>query len=102
MYLAYHQIDRSILGKVADELPTAFETNVYDLSYLDRFAIGTDGLVKRNSETKDLFIDTEERDAIFDYQPSAPAGLQWWLNKQQNRHSRFDDDTTIITLNRER
>jgi hypothetical protein len=97
-YLAYHQIDHSILGKVAEELPDGFETNVYDVAYLERLAVGTDGLVQRNNETKQLFIDPEERDAIFSYQQTAPAGLQWWLNKQQNRHSRFDDDTTIITL----
>jgi hypothetical protein len=67
---------------------------------VQRLAIGTDGIIHRDTASKELSLVSTEQEALFEYQAAAPAGLQWWLNKQQNRHNRFSDDTTIITLSR--
>lgn len=101
LYLGYHQIDRRLLGAAADILPSNFEVREFDCDYLARFAIGTDGILSRDDTSEGLALLAADREQLFEHAPDAPAGLQWWLNKQQNRDKRFSDDTTVITLQKD-
>lgn len=97
-YPAYHHFPKEILAAQVADFPGSFTVHRIAASEFSRLAIGTDGLVQRHADNGELYIEGEERNSLFAYQRSAPAGLQWWLNKQQNRHARFTDDTTVITL----
>ena len=88
-YLAYHLVDRSILGQAADKLPRSFSWALYPTAEVDRFAVCTDGIAGLWHE------DPQSINGIWEYQPDASAGLQWWLNKRSN-DSKFVDDCTII------
>ena len=96
LYMGYHLIDRRFLP--ADvQLPESFEVRVLDMAYLKRFAVGTDGLLKKPDKGSP-YIDPVERRQMFSHRRNARAGLQWWLNIQQSEQKRFDDDTTILTV----
>lgn len=90
-YLAYHCVDKSILGSAAAALESSFTLRTYSVTDMRRFAIGTDGI-------KDLYKkDPGAIDGMWDYEPHARAGLQWWLNLR-GRESAFEDDTTVIAM----
>jgi hypothetical protein len=97
LYMAYHQLAReSLEGSL--ELPDSFEhIATHDVTTLERYAIGTDGLVRKDPE-RGFYLDMQEIDCMFQYKPAARAGLQWWLNKRQTEDSAFNDDVSVITL----
>jgi serine/threonine protein phosphatase PrpC len=94
-YLAYRLVDRTILGKSVDRLAVNFEVNIYNVSDVNRFAICTDGLTRELKKSDTHIVDLNE---IWKYEPTAKAGLQWWLNIQSADNSCFEDDTTIIAF----
>lgn len=100
LYLAYHQVDRQILGSVANGLPSSFDYKVYDLSSIQRFALCTDGIVQLEPDSKRPYVSLTEVSNFWDYEPEAPAGLQWWLNVQSSEQRRFDDDCTVVAVQR--
>jgi len=99
LYLAYHQVDRRILGDKASLLPSNFNVMAHCANDIKRFAVGTDGIVSKHPETRASYVPADDLEAIFSHEPRAAAGLQWWLNGQSNLQGRFSDDTTLITLN---
>jgi hypothetical protein len=92
-YLAYHLIDRTILGSAASSLPQDFVCSVTPVAEVQRFAVSTDGIVDPWNKSPEIIS------GIWDYQPEAPAGLQWWLNIGGN-NALFSDDCTIIGAKR--
>lgn len=96
-YLAYHLVDRTIMGKSIDRLQSNFDVVAYDLVSVRRFAVCTDGLT-REFKKQDLRID--DLNGIWEYEPNARAGLQWWLNIQSADNGCFEDDCTIIAASR--
>lgn len=92
-YLAYHLVDRTILGPAADKLPTSFDWAVYPMLEINRFAICTDGIEEAWQKEPGIINN------IWGYESQAPAGLQWWLNKGA-RVLLFGDDCTVIGVNR--
>ena len=90
-YLAYHQVDRRILGKAATLLPKTFATQVYSRSEIQRIAVCTDGVLKsRSSEWR---FDPNE---LFNYERGVKGGVQWLLNGY-GETSLVSDDTTVVT-----
>ena len=98
-YLAFHLFDRRLLEAKGIKLPSNFNTSVYELGNVRRFAVSTDGLKRKKAGTQEPFVDPEDVNAIWAHEPAAPAGLQWWLNIQSNVSGRLSDDTTIIAAN---
>ena len=96
-YLAYHLVDRTILGKSVERLQANFDVTTYDLADVRRFAICTDGLT-REIKKNDSRID--DLNGIWEYESSARAGLQWWLNIQSADNGCFEDDCTIVAVER--
>jgi hypothetical protein len=97
LYMAYHQVDRATLAG-NPTLPTVFEHIAeYKVADLKRYAIGTDGLV-RHSRERGYYLDPQEVNAMFAYQPKSKAGLKWWLAKRQSEDQAYKDDISIITL----
>lgn len=92
LYLAYNLLDRKMLPSDV-ELPTSFEVSTFPLAPLSRFCISSDGLTEEARVS-----DTFTPDGIWDYEPDARAGLQWWLNKGANEEHRFSDDCTIVAF----
>ena len=95
LYPAYHLVDRAILGDFASKLPNNFHVTVHDVSNIQRFAVCTDGIsqeIERNGEF------SEHTHFLWDYEPTAKAGLQWWLNKESQENGHFSDDCTIIAV----
>jgi hypothetical protein len=88
-YLAYHLVDRSILGEAANQLPDCFDWMFYPTKDINRFAVCTDGVADAWKGDPNII------NGIWDYQPQALAGLQWWINKGSKDHL-FRDDCTII------
>ena len=93
-YIAYHLVDKTILGKEVERLQTSFDVSLYDASKLSRFAICTDGIVEEEVKEPGVV------NGIWNYEPGAKAGLQWWLNIQSVDNGRFRDDCTIIAVNK--
>lgn len=98
LYLAYHQVDREILGGAAALLPSTFETISFRVADLRRFAIASDGLATQRAPDQSKTVEQIDLDALWDYESGAGAGLQWWLNKRQLEDQAFADDCTGIAL----
>ena len=94
IYIAYHLLDREMLEKgVADSLPDCFNWSIYSTQETQRFAICTDGI-------EDMWKkDPKSINGIWDHEPNAPKGLQWWLKIGSNGNH-FGDDCTIIAGDR--
>lgn len=101
LYLGYHALTPALLDEIIRRsgrplaLPQKFDSKLRPLAGISRFAIASDGLTKRKDGT--TYVDPEDIDGIFNYQPHAAAGLQWYLNTRARRES-FDDDCAVITL----
>ena len=96
LYLAYHQVDRNILGGAALSLPQTFQIRRLELAAVRRFALCSDGIVKRDPESRAAFVDAADIEALWSYEPQAAAGLQWWLNRSSNQLGLFPDDCSVI------
>jgi|SRR3989344_2829615 len=90
-YLAYHLVSRDILGAAAKLLPASFETEVYETGPMERFAVCTDGFVEPFAAGR------LAPDGIWEYEPEARGGLQWWLNLRHGE-GLFEDDCAIVAL----
>lgn len=104
LYLAYHLVDRGILGASFELLPKSFETVQYEDVNVDNFAICTDGIGPLCKDTaKNSWGDAPElMKNIWMYQPNASAGLQWFLNRELNFNHRFSDDCAVIEFHKEK
>lgn len=91
VYLAYHLVDRRLLGDFVP--PDTFDVSTVKMAEIKRFAIATDGLGAELKKDTTFAIG-----GIWDYEPNAKAGLQWWLNKASNDQRRFSDDCTVVAL----
>lgn len=96
LYPAYHLVDRAILRDVAQELPDNFKVSILNnISIVRRFAVGTDGISQELERDPEFF---QQLPSIWEYESSAKAGLQWWLNKESQENGRFSDDCTVIAV----
>lgn len=92
LYLAYHQIDRETLDEPAANLPNSFHTTRFN--NVSRFIIATDGvIVRKNMSTEEIASALEP---LWQYESTASAGLQWWLNKCSEGAEPFHDDCSVI------
>ena len=102
IYVAYHVLNPAQMASIVRKaghpliLPQDFEVNIYEASTVKRFAIGSDGITQRRADSTEFVADDDLR-GIFDNDPEATAGLQWYLNKRAQRQP-FEDDVAIITL----
>lgn len=101
LYPAYHIVDRRILEERAPGLvlPVEFEVHSLPLAQIVRFALATDGLADLKGPLgTPKSVRPEDLEGIFKYEMSAPAGLQWHLNKRSLEGNGFEDDTSVIAL----
>lgn len=82
-YIAYH-----LLRNIVPSMPQKFDTFTIASKDLQRLAVGSDGWT---NET-----DLITQGSIWDHQH--PSGLQRIMNVWSEKEKRFQDDTTIITL----
>ena len=104
LYMGYHILTGGQLAHVMRRagrqfvLPQEFAAEVHPAEAVTRLALCSDGILRRE-EGREL-VHPDDLAGIFGYQPDAPAGLQWHLNK---RHQvvPFDDDCAVVTATRE-
>lgn len=103
IYLGYHVLSAAQLQRITAKagktvvLPQAFDEELLPLTSVNRLALCSDGILRRVDGEEVLH--PEDVEGVFNYQPDAPAGLQWYLNKRAQQLP-FDDDCSVLELSR--
>ena len=110
LYLMYNCISPSFFTN-SNIIGDRFHQHMFNLSDYEKFMISSDGFNTYNStkihnwcrlndeDTFDKMTDIQKSIHGQQWNKKRPSGLQMWLNKC-SRRGYFDDDTTLITVER--
>lgn len=107
MYVGYHVLMPNQLKSIARKagvefnLTNEFESETFAVPDLRRFAICSDGMTQKKpgGQPGEEYVSAGDIEGIFNNDPQAPAGLQWYLNKRAQL-TPFADDVAVIELHR--